>query len=98
MSATTDNVVVVNGQYGARYELAEGWTLDLLKSSAAMASLRPKPLRCKIKHKNEVVGELYQAPMDGPLIDVAASLIQGSFYDVLLRCKRCGAVRERYRP
>lgn len=81
-----DGVVVARG---TPYKLREGWTLERVQAEAAR-SAEGKPWRCRVKHRREVIGDLF-IPEDP--IEAMLALIPRN--DKLTRCKRCGEVAER---
>jgi hypothetical protein len=82
-------IVVVGGEYGQRFALVEGMTLETLKTRR-----NPRPLLCRLHlHWWRKVGDAWVPDFGtAPMIDVLWGAV--SVGRKLKRCSRCGAVRE----
>lgn len=80
--------------HGPVFELKEGWTVERVRNSAGYAAAHKKPWRCRIKHRLQKVGELYE-PEDDLLLAICQLITHA---ESLHRCRRCGEIRQRNRP
>lgn len=89
-----DEVLQV-GDHGPTFLLRPPHTVESLRADAGHAEANPKPWLCRIKHRQERVGDPHRPDPEEYLWDAAIAMISNGPYDALLRCKRCGAVTTR---
>jgi hypothetical protein len=89
-------------EHGTLWKLRPPHTVESIRADAKRSFAEKRPWRCRHRrHDNEVVGDVYIPPADpanfGTLVEATLAVISSTDAVNLLRCKRCGAIRERGR-
>ena len=84
------------GEHGPIYRLRPPHTVTALRASLSASLDQQVPLRCRIKHKWRIVGEVYIDPEDP--MGTTLSMIWMGVSGTLAHCERCGAVATRGAP